>query len=645
MWTRCSALVLAAAVAGCSSNDGNQGTPDSGSPTSNSFTLHYHRALADYSGWNVAVSAGANESSVSSSSTDAFGAVYQLTVRSGAAQLAFTLVNGSSTDPAGNLTVDVSGTIREAWVFSGYGTAITHKPVAIPGDNQVAVYYRRPDSNYSGWGLHTWGDVVQETQWTVPLQPVGVDPDLGQGFLINVKPSAARVNIIVHKGDTKDPGPDMGWDLATLGDIVFVSSGSANITAFPKRPGDASIDGAAAHLVEPLLVAWDVTDAAATSFELRYSSTASIAASGTDVTGGETITLTPSPSGLPPAVLTKAPYLNTGGTPWRAFTIAAGDAAKVEDALKGQVVAVARKADGTVLKATQVQTAWAIDALYVYSGPLGVAFDPSNVPTIRVWAPTAQAVKLHVADPSKHEIAAVDLTEDASGVWSATGDTSWYAKYYRFEVTVFHPATGHIETTTVTDPYAVNLDTNGLWGQLIDLDDPRPSPRVGRAREAQSRRARGHRGHEGHIRDFSALDSTVPAAHRGNCLHRDRLRQHAAPGDAGRIRPDALPPPGVRLRHGERGPGTAGRRRPALLRPVQQELRGPAALCTQFGRQSVLDAMKSFPETRPAAGHRHLPVRARQLQLGIRPIPLRRAGGATQPRPRVRPRSSSSGRW
>src|SRR5262249_57667532 len=110
--------------------------------------------------------------------------------------------------------------------------AITKKPSAIAGATQVAVYYIRPDAAYSGWALHTWGDVVTETQWTQPLQPVGTDPaPLGEAFLINVIPSAAHVNIIVHKGDTKDPGPVMGWDLAALGNIVFVTSDSGHVTA------------------------------------------------------------------------------------------------------------------------------------------------------------------------------------------------------------------------------------------------------------------------------------------------------------------------------------------------------------------------------------------------------------------------------
>ena len=36
-------------------------------PVSSAFTLHYHRPLADYSGWTVLASVGAVESSVTAS--------------------------------------------------------------------------------------------------------------------------------------------------------------------------------------------------------------------------------------------------------------------------------------------------------------------------------------------------------------------------------------------------------------------------------------------------------------------------------------------------------------------------------------------------------------------------------------------------
>jgi len=592
-------------VAACSSNNGNNNNGDGGNPVSSAFTLHYHRALSDYSGWNVAVSAGANETSAGSSSTDGFGAVYQLTVKSGAASLAFSLVNGSSTDPAGALTVDVSGTTREAWVFSGYSSAITHKPVAIPGADQVAVYYLRPDSTYAGWGLHTWGPHVKDpTTWGAPLQPVGIDPDLGEGWVVDTIASVnsaspcplGDVCIIVHRGDTKDPGPDMGWNRASLGDIVFVTSGSSIITSSPRRPGEVTIEGIGAHLVSSQLVAWDVTDAAAASFELRYSDTAAIRASGTSVTGGEVIALTPRSAGLPASVTDKAPYL----TDVRAFDIAAADLSRVQQALKGQLVAVARKADGSALKATQVQTAWTLDELYAYSGPLGVSFDAPKTPTIRLWAPTAQAVTLHVADATKAELpgSPITMTRDSLGVWSATGPTGWYGAYYRFGLTVFHPESQKIEQVIVTDPYSVNLDTNGLWSQIVDLDDPALKPAGWDSLVKPPLAAPEDMVVvEGHIRDFSALDGTVPAAQRGKYLaftsSSAGVQHLKSLADAGVSHLHLLPAfdfatvdedPANRVDVGQ-----------PFSDLCSKNSNVPAALCTQFTGKTILEAIQSFP--------------------------------------------------
>ena len=304
-------------------------------PVSSAFTLHYHRPLADYSGWSVLASAGAVESSVTASKTDGFGAVYTLTLKPGAKQLVLNPANGSATNSSG-YTVDVSGTTREGWLFSGFDRVITHAPAAVPTASQVALYYVRPDKTYDGWGLHLWGDQVTGTSWGSPLTPVGIDPDLGAGFLIDLKPGSAPGNcppghicFIVHKADTKDPGPDItAWQTSVQGNIVFVVSGSSAINSAPIPPGGVTIDGAGAHLLARDTLAWKVTDPAAVSFELRYSPSGGIVASGTDVTGGSTIAVTPRAAALASG---SAPPQFTG---WRAFDIAASDLPKLKDALK-----------------------------------------------------------------------------------------------------------------------------------------------------------------------------------------------------------------------------------------------------------------------------------------------------------------------
>lgn len=500
-------------------------------PVPSGFTLHFHRALSDYTGWTVETTAGAVEPSVASFSTDGFGAIYTFNVVAGAPSLTFTLKNAGVADGSGPLTVVVSGTIREAWVFSGFAEAITRKLPALPTTTQFAVYYGgRADGLYAGWGLHTWGDQVQGTDWASPLPPEGVDPEFGAGFLVDLKPNSApgncipgQVCIIVHKADLKDPGADMGWDPKVLGNIVFLTSGSTTISSKPRKPGAVSIDGAGAHLLSRGVLAWKVTGA--DQVELRASSNAAIVATDTDVVNGTVMALTPNTAGLDAAFLIKNPQFNG----FTRYDLALADQAGIPAALQGQLVAVARKADNTVVAATLVQRALAIDDVYAYTGPLGVSFATvAGTPTFNLWAPTAQSVKLHVhdADVARTEIAGSPFTMTrgapgtaTAGVWTWNGDAAWYGKLYRFELVVYHPTTDRIETLYSTDPYAVSLATNGAYAQIYDLADPalKPTGWDGLVKPALAA-PEDIVVYESHIRDFSALDPTTPVDRRGKYL-------------------------------------------------------------------------------------------------------------------------------
>src|SRR5712691_1062074 len=589
--------IAAIALAACSKT-----TP----PASPAFTLHYHRAASDHSGWTAQVASGAVETSAAASTKDGFGALYPLTVAKGAAALTLSLGNGGISDPAGTLSGDVSGTVREAWVFSGYPQAIAHKPVAVPsGPSQVALYYVRPDKSYSGWGLHLWGDQVTGTQWSSPLQPAGTDADLGDGFLIDIKTGAAAGNcppgkicLIVHNGDTKDPGPDMSWDRSLLGDIVFLSSGSTQLSSAPRQAGAVSIEGASAHLLAHDTVAWNVTDAAATAFELRYSPTAAVAASGTDVTGGSTIALAPRPAGLGSAVETAMPQFAA----WRAFDVAAADLPKLKDALKGQIVAVARKGDGKPFQATQVQLPGVLDDLYAYDGALGVTFATvAGAPTFSLWAPTAQSVKLHVYDAGKTEISGspVAMTAGANGVWTASGPASWYGYFYKYELVVYHLASGKIETVQVTDPYSVNLSTNGLYSQVVALADPalRPAgwdtlvkPPLASPTDIVV--------YEGHVRDFSFFDATVPAAERGKYVAftetgANGMKHLAALAAAGLTHTHILP--AFDFATVDEDPANRVDIDQTFDKLCAKNTAVPAATCTQYGSQVIKDVLAGLP--------------------------------------------------
>jgi pullulanase-type alpha-1,6-glucosidase len=607
------------ALPACKSD--NSGTPDSGTPdagpvctapsTSTAFTLHYHRPAGDYTGWSAAISAGSAQATVASSSTDNFGAVYAITLTAAAPKLSLKMTSAGGDDAAGVVDIDTSCTAREGWVFAGSTVVATGTLPAIPAaTGEVAVYYTRRDGLYGGWGLHTWGDVVTETQWTTPLAFTGIDPVLGAGFIIKVKAGADQINVIAHSGDTKDPGPDMGWSIAKLGNIVFITSGSSTITAGPQKVGGLQITGAAAHLIARDTLVWDVVYNNANGVpiknvdidkvELRYSATAEIAVKGSDVVGGTTLATTKRPSGLTAAQKLIVPHLADRAT----YDVAAGDLAKVKEALKGQLLAIARKADNTILAVTQMQTAVALDDLYAYDGALGVTF-AAGVPSFSLWAPTAQTCKLYVYDASKAQVAAVDMTPGANGVWTTTGQAAWMGDYYRYELDVYHYSTGKIEHVKVTDPYSVNLDTNGNFSHILDLNDPATQPAGWSALTKASLtldQPEDIAVYEGHIRDFSILDATTPADRRGKYLGfvtdpgqtpSNGLKHLAALAAAGMTHFHVLP--AFDLATVEEDASKRIDLDATFAALCARNTSIPAATCTQYGTQKILDVLKSLP--------------------------------------------------
>jgi pullulanase-type alpha-1,6-glucosidase len=140
------------------------------------------------------------------------------------------------------------------------------------------------------------------------------------------------------------------------------------------------------------------------------------------------------------------------------------------------------------------------------------------MPTLRVWAPTAQSVTLCIYDTDRSSsVEKIAMQWDAgTGVWSASGDASWKNKYYLYEVKVFAPSTGKIETNLVTDPYSLSLSTNSKRSQIVDLNDAALKPSDWDTLEKPALAAPEDIVlYELHIRDFSISDQTVPEELRG----------------------------------------------------------------------------------------------------------------------------------
>lgn len=274
-----------------------------------------------------------------------------------------------------------------------------------------------------------------------------------------------------------------------------------------------------AHWVSEDTIAWPAellggASADATAWTLEHSATAGLViADGAVTGGGDPVELALDPAGLTEAQLAKFPHLEG----FLVLHPVGLDRAAVQQLLTEQL-AIAQKTDATLTAFSGVQVPGVLDDLYadaVASVPLGATVTGLDS-TVRLWAPTAQAVSLEVwpsggaGDPT-----VIPASFDAAdGTWSVDGPS--VGDEYRWSVEVFAPTTGAIEVNSVTDPYSVALTTNSARTVIVDLGDESivpeqwaetPAPVVERPVDRAI--------YELHLRDFSITDETVPEAERG----------------------------------------------------------------------------------------------------------------------------------
>ncbi len=302
--------------------------------------------------------------------------------------------------------------------------------------------------------------------------------------------------------------------------------------ANPPLPGTGE---SRAYWIDAETLAWPADLGDGDTFRLYASSDAALAVADGAVTGGDGVDLTVIPEGLTEEQLERFRALDG----YVALHLDA-DRAAIQEILRGQL-AVAQTSGGELTAMTGVQIAGVLDDLYAEAAAgtgLGAVYGDGGL-ALTVWAPTAQQATLltwepgATGDPARHAA----TYDAATGIWSVE-DQALDGAEYLWELVVYAPSTGAIETNRVTDPYSVALTLNSERSVAIDLSDPEwrpeawedtPSPIVERAVDQTI--------YELHIRDFSIGDESVPEVERGTYLAftedgagRAQLRQLAKAG-------------------------------------------------------------------------------------------------------------------
>lgn len=508
------------ASATASTTTGAPAAPEVPTASSRDYAVvHYKRTDGDYADWGLYAWGDLADGEATNwpashpfVGRDAYGAFAYVKLKPGASNVGFLVIDkDGNKDVSADRSIDVTRT-GEVWIEQGKDGVLTQKPDYPAQDTSKAVvHYHRADGDYDGWGLHVWTGAANPTDWSNPLKPVKTDA-YGAVFEVPLAEGATSLSYIIHKGDDKDLPTDQSLDLKADGHEVWLLNGQEK-HLLPQPAGSAAaldLTTSKAVWIDRDTVAWNGAEGAA-STQLLYSPHGSIAVKDGTLTSDDEHWLRLTRTALSDAQKAKFPHLKD----YTAWSVDPRDRDRVRAALKGQLVASQRAANGAVLAATGVQIAGVLDDLYpgATKAALGPTFRDGR-PTLAVWAPTAQSVHLDLDGK------AVKMRRDAStGVWSVTGPASWKGKPYRYVVKVWAPSVRKLVTNKVTDPYSVALTADSERSLVVDLNDRKLAPggwsglhkpKAVPLKDAQIQ--------ELHIRDYSVADKTVPAGDQGTYL-------------------------------------------------------------------------------------------------------------------------------
>jgi pullulanase len=222
---------------------------------------------------------------------------------------------------------------------------------------------------------------------------------------------------------------------------------------------------------------------------------------------------------LPPALQRRFAFAGEGVR----LRLAIDDARRLRALHRGQLVLTHEDASGRVLDATAVQAAGALDDLYATAEAVrDLGAHPRRDRTdFKLWAPSARGVWLCLHETGDSAVASMrPLKRDArTGVWHTRLPSDQSGHYFTYVVEVFARGHGWVRNR-VTEPYALSLTTDSRRAWIGRLDAPATQPPGWAATPRPTRVAHAvdMAIYELHVRDFSAGDASVSAAHRGKYM-------------------------------------------------------------------------------------------------------------------------------
>ncbi|MTV37600.1 pullulanase-type alpha-1,6-glucosidase [Duganella radicis] len=399
---------------------------------------------------------------------------------------------------------------------------------AAPAAGTIRMHFHRTQHDESQWGVYSWDGPVNPSPAWISGRFMMTQSDSFGGYVdIPVDTGKSAIWFLVTDGSgNKNCGNDQSAafnsNIATAGQEVWLLEGDCTVYNSQPAISFGNLNSANAHWLNATTLAWPGVPSSGASYQLYYAVNGGLGSSVDGVTGADGSYRLTATSALPAALKTKYPHL-AGAT---ALTLSPSDANSLAAKASYQFAIAQFDTAGKLVQVTSLQISGMLDSVFfsAVNSPLGLSFGANGAPTFRLWAPTAKSVSLNLyPDANAGASLTVPMTRNfATGIWSYTApNAGWVNRYYyTYNVQVLSRWAGNtVVNNTVTDPYSLSLNANSQRSFVANLNsgalqppgwEGHQPPRLDHPADIAL--------YELHIRDFSASDSTVPAAHRGKYL-------------------------------------------------------------------------------------------------------------------------------
>jgi len=306
----------------------------------------------------------------------------------------------------------------------------------------IKLHYNRPDGNYTDWDVWFWASTS-----------VGVPFAEENGEMVatyEVEAGATSVGYIVRLGGGSWTGKDVGEDQFI--DVAAYKSGTLHVYVESGVKGHKVVEGS------DVVMGTKVT---ASSYDQDKKEV--------------TVTIVNPKEGVEEAIVLNG---ENGEVVIEEVTgkldgITGTYVIKLKDALDlSQKYQVAYGEETCSVTMPDWYSTEEFESQYTYTGnDLGSTWT-KEATSFRLWAPTAEAVKVLIygggSKSNTKLLETVDMTADVNGTWVAKVDGDWNGKFYVYEVTIDG------QKVEACDPYAKATGVNGDRAMIIDLDSTNP---------------------------------------------------------------------------------------------------------------------------------------------------------------------------